>query len=625
MHTLENTSYSKNSPCYRSGALNNTCLLSGKWWSIALVVIFMIGISLYSSFFVKYSLFDPDEGRYAEIAREMLETGDFITPHLNYVKYLEKPPLFYWLTAGSMALFGQNEGAARFVPEMSGFLTLLIVIFMGRAMFGARTGLAAGWIYITSIEPFIMSQFTVIDMLFSMLLTASWSALWFAYNAPSIPRKRGWITLAWVCLGLATMAKGPVAIFLTGLIILLFEASVRDREILHTIFWWPGPLLFGIIVIPWHVAVGYLNPEFWHFYIVVQHFDRAMGNEHVRPFWFFLATLPFGILFWSAFLFPAIFDAVKSGVLFLKSGLKPSSDTTDKKHLSFYSPALQESFSVFFLGIWIFAVVGLFSLSKCKLIPYVLPAYPAIALLTAWHLNRALYRRSTFWCLIITIIFLAGIFLAIPYAARHQDTIPYNEISGLAHFTQVITVVSIGLVFLALFNRKFVLPVMGLILILMVPTLGKTVQVSNRYRKIGDMVKSMPNPLPAEIRIAEWSNFDRSLAFYTQRRIILIDEDNEMVFRAKSRDFKQFFLKGKESLRKIADQGPLLVNMRPESWKEVRQWGVLYPVAANSTNLMVANEEFFRLTKLIPWPETAIKPRPLLLMPRYADTKEGCP
>ena len=619
MHMSENAPTTANGLCSEREDFKNNLSFPKKLWPFALIAILILGIFLYGGFFIKHSLSDPDEGRYAEIAREMLETGDFITPHLNYVKYLEKPPLFYWLTAGSMALFGQNELAARAVPALSGWLTLLIVIFVGRAMFGPWIGLAAGWIYLTSIMPFVLARFTVIDMLFSMLLTASWSSWWMAYTARSLRQKRGWITLAWVCLGLATMSKGPVAIALTGLIILLFWASVRSMEIFKLIFWWPGPLLFGIIVIPWHVAVEHLNPGFWHFYIVVQHFERLLGNEHVKPFWFFVAILPFGMLFWSAFLFPAAASTIKAGIQFLKSGLKQSPGTMDKKRFGF---SLQETGPVFFLGIWVFAVVGLFSLSECKLIPYVLPAYPAMALLVSWHLNRALYRRSTGWCLIITIVLLAGMFLAIPYAARHQDTIPYNEIAGLAHATQAIIMVAIGLAILSIFRRRFVIPVMGLILILLFPVMGLTTQVVTRHRKIGDLIKAMPLPLPAEIKIAEWQNYDRSLGFYTRRRIILIDEfDDELVYRADSRDFKDFFLKGKDSIRELAAQSPLLLNLRPEKWEDVRQWGILFPVAANTTNLLVANKEFFRLTKLDPWPETAIKTRPVLIMPRRAETR----
>ena len=607
--------------CYEHEDRKNTRFLYRRRWSIALAVIFLLGTFLYSGFFVEYSFSDPDEGRYAEIAREMLETGDFITPHLNYVKYLEKPPLFYWLTAGSMAIFGRNEQAARSIPVISGLLTLLIVILIGRAMFGLWTGLAAGWIYLTSIEPFAMAQFTVIDMLFSMLLTASWSALWAGFNSRSVRQKRGWITLSWACLGLATMAKGPVAICLTGLILLLFWVPARNRDMLRTIFRWPGLLLFGIIVIPWHVAVGHLNPEFWHFYIVVQHFDRVTGNEHAGPFWFFWAMLPFGMLFWGAFLFPAAFNAVKSAILFLKSALKPSSAQDNKNHSGLSSQSLQESVPVYFLVIWIFAVVGLFSLSKCKLIPYVLPAYPATALITAWHLKRALYRRSTVWCLIITMIFLAGMFFAIPYGAKNQDTIPYNEIIGLARLTQFSLISALMLIFLAIFKRKLVLPAMGLVLILLVPALGQTTRKVTQYRKIGDLVKSLPSPLPSEIKIAEWRNYDRSLGFYTNRRIILIDETSELVYRTESKDFKHFFLNGKESLRTLADQGPLLVNIRPQNWKDVSQWRVFFPVAANSTNILVANKEFFNLTNLTPWPESAIRQQPLLLMPRFDETR----
>ncbi|MBT3259676.1 MAG: phospholipid carrier-dependent glycosyltransferase, partial [Deltaproteobacteria bacterium] len=130
-----------------------------------------------------YPLLDPDEGRYAEIPREMLESGDFITPRLNYVKYFEKPPLFYWLTAGSMALFGQKEWAVRLVPAVAGFLTLLLIMGLGKRIFDGPTGVMAAWIYLTSVIPTVLARLPIIDGVFSLILTATWGTWWLGYKA----------------------------------------------------------------------------------------------------------------------------------------------------------------------------------------------------------------------------------------------------------------------------------------------------------------------------------------------------------------------------------------------------------------------------------------------------------
>ncbi len=589
-------------------------------WPLGVCTIILVAVLMYYGFLGDYPLADPDEGRYAEIAREMLESGDFVTPHLNYVKYLEKPPLFYWLTAASMAVLGENELAVRTVSAIAGLLSVLLVIGLGRRLFGPRTGLAAGWIYLTSVQPFVLARLPIIDILFSLCLSATWGAWWLGYTATGMTGKKRWFTVAWACLGLATMSKGLAAIVLTCFITLMFLLVCRNLAEIKFMAWWPGPVAFAIIVAPWHLAVGYRNPEFWHFYIVVQHFARLMGDEHVKPVWFFPATLPLGMMFWGAFLFPAMAKAIRSGFETAKYASTRSMELLSQRRNSSCSDRIQDkdqSEAILLLVIWVVAVVGLFSLSKCKLLPYVLPSYPALALLVGRHLNsKALFGRSTAWCLALTAVFIMGLILLLPYAARHQDTLPFKEISGLLFLTQCLLAVGFGLVVFSIFRRKMALASVGLVLVLLVPVLDKSAGLITEHRKIGALVKAMPNPLPPDIKIAEWHTYDQSLSFYTRRRTILVDEIGELVHSETSKDHDLFFLNGKNKLRSLASDGPLLVNMRHKDWSSVIKWGVLFPVAANKTNLMVANREFFDLTDLAPWPEEALKSHPLLLLPR---------
>jgi 4-amino-4-deoxy-L-arabinose transferase-like glycosyltransferase len=583
----------------------------------------LVAVLMYFCLLGGYPLADPDEGRYAEIAREMLESGDFVTPHLNYVKYLEKPPLFYWLVAASIAVLGENELAVRTVSAIAGLLSVLLVISLGRHLFGPRTGLAAGWIYLTSVQPFVLARLPIIDLLFSLCLAATWGSWWLGYTATTMTEKQRWYTLAWTCLGLTTMSKGLAAIVLTGLIVLMFLLARRDLSALRGMAWWPGLVIFAIIVAPWHLAVGQRNSEFWHFYIVVQHFARLAGDEHVKPFWFFPATLPFGMMFWGAFLFPAMAKALKSSFDTFKSPQTEPIEILGEGANCIFSDKSKDKGqpeAILFLVIWVIAVVGLFSLSKCKLFPYVLPSYPALALLVARHLNsKALDGPSTGWCLCLTAVFLIGIILLLPYAARHQDTVPYSEISGLVFLAQCLLSAGCGLVVFSIFERKMAIASLGLVLVLLMPVLGKSAGLITEYRKVGGLVKAMPNPLPADIKIAEWRTYDRSLGFYTRRRIILVDEVSELALRDTAKDHDLFFLEGENHVRALASDGPLLVNMRHKDWHTVKKWGVLFPVAANRTNLMVANKEFFALTALAPWPEEALKSPQLLLLPRKAD------
>jgi len=584
-----------------------------------MILVLALAAVIYFAGLNGYPLLDPDEGRYAEIPREMLESGDFITPRLNYVKYFEKPPLFYWSAAGSMALFGQEEWAVRIVPALTGFLTILLIMALGKRFFGMRTGVMAGWVYLTSLVPLIMARLPIIDGLFSFLLTATWGAWWLGYVAPTGHIKRLWFCVAWMSMGLACMTKGIAAIALTGLIIFAFIIVRRDFKALRAMAWLPGLLIFALIVLPWHLAVSSRNPEFAHFYFVVQHFGRLVSEEHSRPIWYFLVIFPFGMLFWTALFFPAIVNAIKRAVRAIKhpTNLREKDKRGGLRKTTNGGQKAGESEGVLFLVIWVMAVVGLFSLSRSKLVPYILPGYPAMALLIASYLtNGGLTRSSARWCSGLTAALLLIPIPVASYFAQTQDMLPASALVWPVRAAQIALLFGSIMLGIATFKRRLIPVATGLVLVVLLPTMVMIVPTVAKYRKVGGFIKAMPGTLPAQIKVAEWRNYDQGLSFYTHRRTILVDNTGELKFGSTIGDHKEFFLKGEESLKRLAREGPLLVNIRPGDWPKVSEWGMFRPVAANSTNVMVGNEEFFKLTGLAPWPDKAVTPPPLLLLPR---------
>ena len=585
--------------------------LFGKKSSIVLSIIGVLATAMFLYFvgLDSYPLLDPDEGRYAEIPREMLESGDFITPRLNYVKYFEKPPLFYWLTAGSMALFGQKEWAVRLVPAVAGFLTLLLIMGLGKRIFDGPTGVMAAWIYLTSVIPTVLARLPIIDGVFSLFLTATWGTWYLGYKAHEKQARRLWYCISWACLGLAVMTKGIAAIALTGLIAGGFILCRRDWRALLSFAWIPGLLIFAVIVVPWHWAVSAENPGFFHFYIVVQHFARLVSHEHAKPFWFFMAIFPFGMLLWTAFFFPA---AAKSFREAFKAVRVPRGDGGRGEE------------SILFLVIWVIAVIGLFSLSSCKLIPYILPAYPAMALLTAHFVRgRAFMKRSVRWSAAIpAILLLVGALVLMPLAMR-QDTLSMAELMPVIRVGQAGLMIGSIFLLVSLFKRRLVPFATGFAMVLLFPAMLMVVPSVANYRKVGGFIKAMPRPLPKEIRIAEWRNYDQALSFYSGRRTILVGEVGELAYGSSLGNHEDYFLNGEESLKRLAIDVPLLVNIRPSHWPRVRKWKTLKPVAANTTNVMLGNKAFFRLTGLEPWPDSAITPPPLLLMPRPGEKEKS--
>lgn len=598
-----------------------------RFLAAAMILVMAAAAAVYFTGLSGYPLLDPDEGRYAEIPREMLETGDFVTPRLNYVKYFEKPPFFYWCVAGSMALFGAHEWAVRLVPALAGILTVFLIISFGNRFLGMRVGVLAGWVYLTSVIPMILARLPIIDGLFSLLLTATWGAWWSGYRSQDRKRRRRWYCASWACLGLAVMTKGIAAIALTGLIVGVFIAARRDWRALRAMAWLPGLAIFAIIVLPWHLTAGFRNPEFFHFYVVVQHFGRLMGEEHARPFWYFWVIFPFGMLFWTAYLFPAATAAVKQALGALRLPRRGSRGKREAPPLSDEKTGAGEGGVSLYLIIWVGAVVGLFSLSRCKLVPYILPAYPAMALLVSRYLvHGGLAKTAVRWCAGITAVLLLALVPVASHYAQTQDMLPLADLKWPVRFGQGALLLGGILLTVALFKRWVIPVATGIVLIAMMPTALMTVPLAAHYRKVGGFIKAMPDPLPEAVRVAEWRNFDQGLSFYTRRRTILVDNIGELEFGSQQGSQREFFLKGEESLKRLAREGPLLVNVRPGDWPRVQEWGMFRPVAANSTNVMVGNDAFFRLTGLVPWPDHEVTPPPLLLMPRYGhpamDTKE---
>ena len=252
-------------------------------------------------------LIDPDEGRYAEIPREMLEQRDFVTPTLNYVKYFEKPPLLYWLNAGSMSLFGKNEFAARFPSALAGLCTILLTYATGRRIFNRRTAMIAALILGTSTGFFLQSRIILTDMLLTLCLSAAlFSFLKASGGKGPAGRRSYW--LFFLCCGLAVLTKGLIGIVLPAGIIFWFVLLGRRWQLLREIPWGSGLLCFAAITVPWFILVSRANPEFPYFFFIHEHFQRYTSTVHHRsqPFWFFVPILLLCLFPWSLFLWGSL-------------------------------------------------------------------------------------------------------------------------------------------------------------------------------------------------------------------------------------------------------------------------------------------------------------------------------
>ncbi len=326
----------------------------------------------------KVPLFEPDEGRYGEIPREMLASGDFLTPRLNGVLYFEKPPLYYWSVAASMAVLGPTELAVRLPGKLAAVSMVLVAVAFARRRWGARTGLLAGLILATSLLLVALARIALIDP----MLSAALSAATFAFAAfaesdaarEARQARRALYGFHAACAA-AILLKGLIGIVLPGGAIVLWTLVTGRWRTLGRVFS-PGPLLlFFVLAVPWHVAMALRHPDFLQFYFVHEHFQRFATTEHRRtgPLLYFVPVLAAGFLPWTGF-----FGRFREAWPGFSRGAWRARATEG------------------LLWSWSVVVFVFFSASKSKLIPYVLPIWPALSVLLALGIERARARGAEF-------------------------------------------------------------------------------------------------------------------------------------------------------------------------------------------------------------------------------------
>ena len=305
----------------------------------------------------------PDEYRYAEIAREMLVSGNWVVPQLAGVDYLEKPVLGYWLIAASFKCFGVNAFALRLPGALATLLTALIVRSWGRRAHSKSTGNLAALCYLLSALVFVVGTYGVLDAPFAFLVVGALYLLYCAIRSDKILVLLGYAATAGVLLGLATLIKGLLAPLLIGLGLTLEVFWLRRVR-----FAVPAALaalaLMAITVLPWGLAIERARPGFWCNFIYYEHLSRFMSgtaraDHRDQPFWFYVPVLIGGLMPVLLLMYPAWHKLVKRRrEVWQQSELR----------LAAVSAAA-----------WLI----FFSLSSGKLGTYILVVYPALSLLTA--------------------------------------------------------------------------------------------------------------------------------------------------------------------------------------------------------------------------------------------------
>ena len=342
----------------------------------------------------QFGLIGADEPRYAQVAREMLERHDWITPVLGGNPWLEKPPLYYWQAMLAYSMFGVSDVSAR-LPAAFDATLLVIAVYLFFRRF--RRGVEVDAALITASCAGVIGYARASSM--DMALAAAFGIGMFAWWGWRESGKRAYLAMFYVSTALGMLAKGPVAPLLAAAVIVVFALAAREFFVVVRTLWLPGVLLFCAIALPWYFAVQMRNPEFFREFILQHNLARFSSDlyHHRQPFWYYLPVTALALVPWSVFVIAALGRTMRTWYAERKSVIA--------------QPDLEFQCSLF-ACCWLVVPVVFFSLSRSKLPGYILPAIPAGAVLLAdyllQHFEHEKGQAVSKWLVVLHSLVAAG-------------------------------------------------------------------------------------------------------------------------------------------------------------------------------------------------------------------------
>ena len=456
-------------------------------------------------------LVHPDEGRYAEIPREMVATGDWLTPRLNGLVYFEKPPLQYWMTAAAYTLFGEGNATARTAPVLLGLLTIGWVFLLGRRLYGAAAGACAAIVLASSLMWVGMGHILTLDMSLSAFLflaigSMAWAQTWRGDPA----RVRRWMLLAWAALAAATLSKGPVALVLAGGTVAVYSVWQRDFAVWRHLHLVAGLAVFLALTAPWFVAVGLENPGFTTFFFVHENFARYTSDIHhrVQAWWTYAPIVVVGTLPWTV---SACVGLARPGFAWRKG-----SGGFDASRM---------------LWVWVVLTLLFFSASHSKLAPYVLPVFPALALLSTRHV---LGPTGVRWAAASAIV--AGILLALvllfPERIAASD-VPRSVLEGYLPFiaaASAIFVVAGAAALIPRWSDRARVAFLGCAVLAASQLLVLGFQSLSGIYSSRELASAIERNCDRDVPVYVIDRYDQPLTFYLRRTVELVSVQSELAY-----------------------------------------------------------------------------------------------
>jgi 4-amino-4-deoxy-L-arabinose transferase-like glycosyltransferase len=389
-----------------SSNTNNTADFP-RYWTIG---IFIFSAWVLLSNLGGAALFEPDEGRNAEIAREILLLRDWVTPHYDFIARLDKPILFFDLVALSYKVFGISEWSARLPSAVTAFGCLFLTYFLSRSLFGRWAALWSALILLTSLEFFVLSRIVILDMLLTFFLTLALCCFFLGQRGVERGQGKVQFLLMYAAMGAATLVKGPIGVMLPAAVIVFYLVfTKRWMLVRHMEIPW-GISIFLLTAAPWYILVEYRNPGYLHYFLWEENLARFATSQFKRSgsWYYFIVVLSGGFLPWTMMLPTTIANLWKHSL--------------DGERL--------------FVILWIALPLLGFSLSSSKLPHYILPIFPALAIVVGMTVAKVLTDSSakTSWLLSFPAVFFFLLSIVITLLALWPQFLP-DRLQGYVHAT----------------------------------------------------------------------------------------------------------------------------------------------------------------------------------------------
>ncbi|WP_354684350.1 glycosyltransferase family 39 protein [Cupriavidus necator] len=523
-------------------------------------------------------LLRSDEGRYAEIAREMFATGDWVTIRYHELKYFEKPPFHLWVTTVAYTLFGVGDWQARLCVALSGMLGLAVSMLAAARWFGTRAAMLTGLVLVSAPMWNIAGHFNSLDMTLAGAMACVLAFMLLAQHPDATPAaRRNWMLACWAAMGVAVLVKGLVGLALPGLVLVVYTLVTRDLGLWRRLHLLAGIAVMLLVTVPWFWLVSERNPEFLRFFFIHEHWQRYTSNVHQRDgaIWFFVPLLLMGFLPWLG-LAPQMLQAVRE-----RAGVERGTSPRP------FQPAL-------LAALWASSIFVFFSLSGSKLPGYIVPIFPALALLAGVALDTVTERAWRWQVNAMIALGVVGL-LACPFVAMLDKPSTPNAV--YREFTLWMGIAFVVMLAGALLARRL-LRTRGVFPSVVAYALAMFVcctvalrghEAMGRPSSGADLVPAINAVLAPDMPLYSVGMLDHTLPFYLRRTTILVAHPDELEFGIGQEPQKwiptmdAFIARWQDGQRAVA-------IMLPDTYKALTARGVpMHRIAGDRRRVVVGN------------------------------------